>query len=65
MLNRRDAMLRLGQVGAGLTLPSLLQSQNASASQPGDAARKREGEVVHPALPVGWPAAAGHVGHEA
>jgi hypothetical protein len=33
MVNRRDAMIRLGQVGlAGLTLPRLLQQQQASAA---------------------------------
>jgi hypothetical protein len=33
MLNRRDAMIRLGQVGlVGLTLPQLLQQQHASAA---------------------------------
>lgn len=33
MLNRRDAMLRLGQVGfGGLTLPTLLAGQRAAAS---------------------------------
>jgi hypothetical protein len=36
MLNRRDAMLRLGQLGfAGLTLPTLLAGQKAAASTPG------------------------------
>jgi hypothetical protein len=36
MLNRRDAMIRLGQVGlAGLTLPQLLERQQASAAPTG------------------------------
>src|SRR5258707_556740 len=36
MLNRRDAMIRLGQVGlAGLTLPQLLERQQASAAPAG------------------------------
>src|SRR5436305_9500245 len=35
MLNRRDAMLRLGQLGmGGLALPALLQAQRASADAP-------------------------------
>lgn len=34
MLHRRDAMLRLGQIGAGaLTLPSLLRTENAHSAE--------------------------------
>src|SRR6266498_5164185 len=35
MLNRRDAMVRLGQVGLGaLALPELLRAEAAAASEP-------------------------------
>lgn len=42
MLNRRDAMVRLGQLGmGGLALPALLQAQSASATAPDQRRRPR------------------------
>jgi hypothetical protein len=48
MLNRRDAMMRLGQLGTGaLTLPILLQARRAQASPPRSTVRAKSCILIY------------------